>query len=195
MEKAYTSVSTPGQKRQGMVSIDEVRAEFHEAFKRGERDAVENYLGFIIHSAIREVLADPAVRGILSKCEKRAVVPPWKNPDEKAAADDVMDLACVGYAFDGENPVKVKKDSTFPIPEIDTFNLRRICEEKPSELAALLFGKIEKLSGKYPEGVLGKLSDNVVGSICYGIDKGVSIKEDILVLSQALVEAGSESME
>lgn len=178
-----------------MVSIDEVRAEFYEAVRHGDRDAVENYLGFIIHAAIRETLADPVVRRILFKDEKKSFVPPWMNPDEKAAAADVMDLAISGYAFDGEKPVKVGKDSTLPIPEIDTFNLRRVIEEKPSVLAALLYDKIEAISGKYPGGVLGKLPSNTMGCISYGIDRGLSIKEDIFVLSQALVEAVSEITE
>lgn len=39
-----------------MVSVDEVRAEFYEALKRGERGAVENYLGFVVHAAISEAL-------------------------------------------------------------------------------------------------------------------------------------------
>lgn len=57
-----------------MVSIDEVRAEFYEAVRHGDRDAMENYLGFVVHAAIREALADPEVRRLLSG--ERAVVPP-----------------------------------------------------------------------------------------------------------------------
>ena len=40
-----------------MVSIDELRAEFDEALiKGGDLDAMKNYLGFLVRSAIREAV-------------------------------------------------------------------------------------------------------------------------------------------
>lgn len=39
-----------------MVSVDEVRAEFYEALKRGESGAVGNGRGFVVTSVIREIL-------------------------------------------------------------------------------------------------------------------------------------------
>ena len=39
-----------------MICIDEVREMYREALKRGERGAVGNYLGSVVHAAIREAL-------------------------------------------------------------------------------------------------------------------------------------------
>lgn len=67
-----------------MISVDEVRAEFYGALKRGERGAVENYLGSVVHAAIREALDDPVVRQLLSRDEeKENDTPPWVDFDEE----------------------------------------------------------------------------------------------------------------
>lgn len=298
-----------------MNNFEEVRNEQYEALKRGERGAVENYLGFVVHTAIREALDDPVVRQLLSRdeekendtppwmgsdeklaaddllrlacagyaffcnfpkamtrrenaapkvdmeniirtvrqqpsklgalllaklerihghfpetvpdevayriddgstteqdiwklswalvsavCEgegtpsrKRAVIPPWMNPSETVAADDVMDLAIAGYTFNGERIIKIKEGH--PVPEVDINNLLRVAEERPSKLAALLYDKIERLSGFYPGGTLGRLPGKRVDSICQGIKEGTTTKQDINALTLALIGAIMESME
>ena len=161
-----------------MVSIDEVRAEFYEAVRHGDRDAMENYLGFVVHAAIREALADPEVRRLLSG--ERAVIPPWMNPDEKAAADDLLRLAAAGFAYRGNSIVNLV-GLTETTPRVDFMNLQRVIEEKRLKLAVLIVKKLFQLGGGAPDEVLPRMG-------C-----GDCEEEDIYKLSEALVFAISEN--
>ena len=143
---------------------------------------------------LSRALVEAVYEGEGTPSRKRAVVPPWKNPDEKAAADDIFQLARAGLAFDGER-IAFVRSTDVPIPQIDFSNLLRVVEERPSKLAALLFDKIERLSGFYPGGTLGRLPGKRVDSICQGIKEGTTTKQDINTLSQTLIGAIMESME
>jgi hypothetical protein len=161
-----------------MVSVDEVRAEFYEALKQGERGAVENYLGSVVHAAIREALDDPVVRQLFSG--ERAVIPPWMNPDEKTAADDLLRLAAAGFAYRGNSIINLV-GLTETTPRVDFMNLQRVIEEKRLKLAVLIVKKLFQLGGGAPDGVLPRMG-------C-----GDCEEEDIYKLSEALVFAISEN--
>ena len=161
-----------------MVNFEEVRNDHYEALKRGERGAVENYLGSVVHAAIREALADPEVRRLLSG--ERAVIPPWMNPDEKAAADDLLRLAAAGFAYRGNSIVNLV-GLTETTPRVDFMNLQRVIEEKRLKLAVLIVKKLFQLGGGAPDGVLPRMG-------C-----GDCEEEDIYRLSEALVFAISEN--
>ena len=130
--------------------------------------------------ALSRALMEAVYEGEDTPTRKQGFVPPWQNPDEKIAADDLLRLAAAGFAYRGNSIVNLV-GLTETTPRVDFMNLQRVIEEKRLKLAVLIVKKLFQLGGGAPDEVLPRMG-------C-----GDCEEEDIYKLSEALVFATSEN--